>query len=74
VVDSFYQPVFQTTTYVANTCRYIAASNNITGDELLTWNSSLSTNQSACNLAVGYSYCVEFGNNSKSALHISLPR
>ncbi|KAI9823660.1 MAG: hypothetical protein M1826_007678 [Phylliscum demangeonii] len=41
-----------------NGCSYIAYAYEVTTDQLLAWNSGLSSNLSACNFLSGYSYCV----------------
>lgn len=43
-------------------CEYIAFAYQITAEELLEWNPSLSSNLSTCNLQNGYSYCVHQTN------------
>jgi hypothetical protein len=70
VYDSLYQPQSPLNTYTVNLCSYVAASTDITVDYLLAWNPSLGTSRVNCSLAAGYSYCVAFGNNSKSEYHI----
>lgn len=42
----------------AGGCDYVAFANQITTDQLMQWNPSLSTNNSNCALKSGYSYCV----------------
>ncbi|KAJ6019447.1 hypothetical protein N7522_001514 [Penicillium canescens] len=41
-----------------NSCKYVAFAYQVTTDQLMEWNPSLSTNASACALQPGYSYCV----------------
>ncbi len=41
-----------------NGCSYIAYAYDVTTDELLAWNPSLSSNLSTCDFQSGYSYCV----------------
>lgn len=43
-------------------CDYVAFAYQVTTDELLAWNPSLSSNLSICSLQNGYSYCVEQTN------------
>ena len=51
-------------------CSYNAFANQVTTNQLLEWNPSLSSNLSTCNLQSGYSYCVELTNTtSKVRLH-----
>lgn len=51
-------------------CSYNAFANQLTINQLLEWNPSLSSNLSTCNLQSGYSYCVELTNaTSKARLH-----
>lgn len=40
-----------------NDCSYIAYAYDVTIDQLLAWNPSLSSNFSACDFQSGYSYC-----------------
>jgi hypothetical protein len=50
-----------------NSCKYVALAYQVTTDQLMEWNPSLSTNASTCALQPGYSYCVlESDNSSKS--------
>lgn len=49
-------------------CDYIAFAYDITDDELLQWNPSLSTNLSICSLQAGYSYCVELTNTTSTVI------
>lgn len=63
--DNFYQPKYRDYTDVVNRCFYVATTNDITINQLLSWNPSLNTDQSNCTLAAGYSYCVRNGNTSK---------
>ncbi|KAF4160012.1 hypothetical protein CNMCM6936_004141 [Aspergillus lentulus] len=42
-----------------NGCTWIAALYDLTTDQLLEWNPSLSSNLTTCELQPGYSYCVE---------------
>lgn len=70
ILDSFYQPQFATTTNMANRCFYVAAKHEITVDQLLAWNPSLSSEPSNCTLAAGFSYCVRNGNSSEFS-HLS---
>ncbi|KAJ5653870.1 hypothetical protein N7490_000873 [Penicillium lividum] len=41
-----------------NSCKYIAFAYQVTTDQLVEWNPSLSSNASICALQPGYSYCV----------------
>jgi hypothetical protein len=41
-----------------NDCSYVAYAYDVTIDQLLAWNPSLSSNFSACDFQPGYSYCV----------------
>lgn len=65
VYNSFYQLGVSMNSQIANRCSYVASVNGIPLDKLLSWNPSLSTDQSNCTLATGYSYCVQSGNYSK---------
>lgn len=46
----------------ASDCDYVAFAYQVTTDQLLVWNPSLSSNLSTCNLQDGYSYCVKQTN------------
>jgi len=41
-----------------NECSYIAFAYDVTTDQLLAWNPTLSSNLSTCDFQTGYSYCV----------------
>ncbi|MCJ1456788.1 hypothetical protein MMC28_007153 [Mycoblastus sanguinarius] len=47
-----------------NDCSYIAFLSNITTDQLIKWNPSLSSNLSSCSLQSGYSYCTAQNNGT----------
>ena len=47
-----------------NDCSYIAFLSDITTDQLLEWNPSLSSNLSSCSLQSGYSYCTAQTNGT----------
>jgi hypothetical protein len=49
-------------------CSYVAFANQVTTDELLQWNPSLSSNLSNCDLQLGYSYCVDFTNTTSKVI------
>ncbi|KAK3682791.1 hypothetical protein B0T22DRAFT_484813 [Podospora appendiculata] len=56
--DNFYQPQVRDYTEVSTHGYYVATVNDVTVDQLLSWNPSLNaTDTSNCTLAAGYSYC-----------------
>ena len=52
-----------------NDCSFIAFLCDVTIDQLLEWNPSLSSNLSICSLQPGYSYCVEQTNATSKVLN-----
>lgn len=59
-----------------NSCKFIAKIYQVTTDQLMEWNPSLSTNVSTCALQPGYSYCVlesEDSGEPKSSFFQNLP-
>ncbi|KAL8789409.1 MAG: hypothetical protein Q9213_001166 [Squamulea squamosa] len=48
-----------------NDCSFIAFLSDITTDQLISWNPSLSSNLSSCSLQAGYSYCTAQSSATK---------
>ncbi|OCK74384.1 carbohydrate-binding module family 50 protein [Lepidopterella palustris CBS 459.81] len=54
-------------------CDYVAFAYQVTTDQLLAWNPSLSSNLSTCNLQDGYSYCVVQTNTTTYTPNYCIP-